>query len=156
MSRLADRLIAHAQKRPPDFIIGGADHPYLLRWYLIARNAVLNAYLHWFKRSDDDRAHHSHPWLFRLSIILRGSYTEHRILEGGILVKTIRRAGDWSFHWGASPHRIELHDGDCLTLFITGPRVREWGIYCMERGWIHWKRFVATDDAGAVGKGCDA
>jgi hypothetical protein len=44
----------------------------------------------------------------------------------------------------------------CWTIFITGPRVRQWGFYCMERGWIHWKRFTAADDPGAVGAGCDS
>lgn len=153
---LATHLIAISERRPPDFVIGGQERPYLLRWWLVPRNAILNAYAHCFKRSDDDRAHHSHPWLFRISLILRGEYTEHRILAGGIVVKTIRRAGDLSFFWGASPHRIELHAGDCWTLFITGPRVREWGFFCMERGFIHWKRFTAADDKGAIGKGCDA
>jgi hypothetical protein len=153
--KLAEKLIMRTVRREPDFVIGGQDRPYLLRWWLIARNTVFNAYLHCFRRSDDDRAHHSHPYLFRLSIILRGEYTEHRILEGGILVKTIRRAGSWSLSWGASPHRVELHNGDCWTLFITGPRVREWGFFCMERGWIHWKDFTSSGDIGAVGKGCD-
>ena len=151
---LADLLIARATRRPPDFVIGGFEFPYLLRWWYV-RNVVMGAYLHCFKRSDDDRAHHSHPWLFRLSIILRGAYTEHRILAGGIVEKRIRKAGSWSFCWGASPHRIELHDGDCWTLFITGPRVREWGFYCMERGFVHWKRFTAANDPGAIGRGCD-
>lgn len=150
-----ERLIARITRRPPDFVIGGQDRPYLRRWWVIPRNRLLNVYLHQFIRSDDDRAHHDHPWLFRLSIILRGAYTEHRIVEGGIVEKTIRRAGTVSFRWGASPHRVELHDGPCWTLFITGPRVREWGFYCMERGFVHWKIFTATDDRGAVGKGCD-
>ena len=153
---VAAGLIQRVTQRPPDFVIGGEARPYLLRWWVIARNRLLNVYLHCFKRSDDDRAHHSHPWLFRLSIVLRGEYTEHRIVDGGIVVKTVRRAGDWHFRWGASPHRIELHAGDCWTLFITGPRVRQWGFYCMERGWVHWKRFTAPNDAGSVGPGCDA
>jgi hypothetical protein len=153
---LAERLLRIADSREPDFIIGGRDDPYLLRWWLIAKNWVLNIFLHCFKRSDDDRAHHSHPWLFRFSLILRGEYTEHRIREGGIVEAVVRRAGDWSFCWGASPHRIELHAGDCWTLFITGPKVRAWGFYCQERGFIHWKRFTAADDKGAIGKGCDA
>jgi hypothetical protein len=149
------RIIARVTRRPPDFVIGGHERPYLRRWWVIPRNRLLNTYLHQFLRSDDDRAHHDHPWLFRLSIILRGAYTEHRIVEGGIVEKTIRRAGTVSFRWGASPHRVELHDGPCWTLFITGPRVREWGFYCMERGFVHWKRFTAADDPGAIGKGCD-
>lgn len=43
----------------------------------------------------------------------------------------------------------------CTTLFITGPRIRAWGFHCPEEGWIHWKRFTATDDPGAIGKGCE-
>lgn len=152
---LADKLISCITLRPPDFIIGGLEFPYLLRWFVIPRNPVFNIYLHCFMRSDDDRAHHSHPWLFRLSLILRGSYMEHLIREGGILDRILREAGGWSFRWGASPHRVELHDGDCWTLFITGPRVREWGFYCMERGFIHWKRFTAPHDSGSTGAGCD-
>jgi len=154
--QLLEGIIARTTVRAPDIIIGGRERPYLLRWWVIPRNRLLNIYLHCFKRSDDDRAHHSHPWLFRLSIILRSAYTEHQILAGGIVKKTIRRAGSIGFQWGASPHRIELHDGDCWTLFITGPRVREWGFFCMERGFVHWKKFTASDDPGAIGKGCDA
>ncbi len=154
--KLVDKFIAHVIARTPDFVIGGRTNPYLLRWWVAPRNRILNAYLHLFKRSDDDRAHHSHPWLFRVSIILRGAYTEHRILAGGILEKRVLRAGMVSFAWGASPHRVELHDGECLTLFLTGPRVREWGFYCMEKGFVHWKKFTAPGDRGDIGKGCDA
>jgi hypothetical protein len=154
--KLSDRFIARVQRRQPDFVIGATSDPYLLRWWTIPRNVVFNVYAHCFMRSDDDRAHHDHPWLFNMSIILRGECTEHTITAGGALVRTVLRAGDWKFRWGKAPHRIELHDGPCWTLFITGPRVREWGFYCMERGWIHWKRFTAADDPGTIGSGCDA
>jgi len=54
---LAPRLIAVGQDRRPDFVIGGDarthDVAYLLRWYLIPRNPLFNAYLHLFLRSDD-------------------------------------------------------------------------------------------------------
>lgn len=39
---------------------------------------------------------------------------------------------------------------------IIGPRIREWGFYCMERGWVHWKRFTTPGDPGTTGAGCDA
>jgi hypothetical protein len=148
-------VITRAERRAPDFIIGSPSEPYLLRWWLIARNKVANAYLHCFKRSDDDRAHHGHPWLFNFTLVLRGSYTQHRILAGGVVERRIMKAGDWTFRWGASPHRIELHDGDCWTLFLTGPVVREWGFHCPDRGWIHWKKFTAPGQPGQVGKGCE-
>ena len=59
---LRERLLAIATKRHPDFIVGGKDNPYLLRWFVIPRNPVFNIYLHRFLRSDDDRALHDHPW----------------------------------------------------------------------------------------------
>lgn len=162
-------ILRWAQNREPDFVIGGHEKPYLNRHFLIPRNPVFNVYVHQFLRSDDDRAHHDHPWLFNISWLILGSYIEHIITAGGALVRTLRNAGDWKFRWGKAPHRVELigNEGDppevpfveaepCWTVFITGPRVREWGFYCMERGWIHWKRFTAPDNKGAVGKGCDA
>lgn len=151
---LDDRLIAHAERTAPDFIIGGAENPYLLRWWLVPRNPLLNVYLHHFLRSDDDRALHCHPWP-NCSILLRGTYTEHTIAAGGVHRRQILRAGDVRVRpSGAMAHRVELHDGPCWTLFITGPRYREWGFHC-ERGWVHWKDFTASGDTGAIGRGCD-
>lgn len=150
-----DRFIARITRRPPDQVIGGHDDPYLLRWWVIPRNRLFNVYLHCFLRSDDDRAHHDHPWLFNISRILRNAYTQHTIAAGGTLTRRVHAAGAWLFRWWAAPHRIELHDGPCWTLFITGPRLRDWGFYCGER-WVHWQEFTASDDPGAIGKGCDA
>jgi hypothetical protein len=144
----ASWLISRAARRAPDFIVGGADDPYLRRWWLIPRNRWCNVYLHHFLRSDDDRALHDHPWI-NCSILLRGLYREHTPAGSHI-----RARGDVVFRLPTSAHRIELSDGPVWTLFLTGPRVREWGFLCPQ-GWIHWKRFVADSDRGSVGKGCD-
>jgi hypothetical protein len=72
-----------ADSRKPDFIIGGADEPYMLRWWVIPRNRFFNIYLHHFLRSDEDRALHDHPWL-NCSWLLDGRYTEHTIAAGGV------------------------------------------------------------------------
>lgn len=152
---LAKRLIDWAFWRRPSVVIGGQATPYLLRWFLLPRNPVFNVYLHRFLRSDDEGAHHDHPWL-NLSVILEGRYTEHTISAGGINVKTERKAGDWHFRRsGKIAHRVELTHGPCWTLFVTGPRYREWGFHCPDAGWIHWKRFTAESDRGATGKGCE-
>lgn len=149
------KLIARARRREPDLVIGGKESPYLLRWFLIPPNPVLNIFLHLFLRSDDDRALHDHPWA-NCSVLLRGEYTEHRIEHGGIHTRAHRRAGDWHFRAsGKIAHRIELTSGPCWTLFITGPRYRDWGFHCPVQGWIHADRFTAADDPGAIGKGCD-
>jgi hypothetical protein len=153
---IAERIIARVTRRDPDFVIGDRDVPYLLRWWIIPRNKVFNIYLHRFMRSDDDRALHDHPWA-NLSILLRGRYAEHTINAGGVNVRTERRAGEWKLRpFGSMAHRLELIDGECWTIFITGPRYREWGFHCAEQGWIHWKRFTASDNRGEIGKGCDS
>ena len=138
--------------RPPDFIIGGIDHPYLKRWWLIPRNRFFNIYLHKFLRSDDDRALHDHPWL-NVSYLLAGEYVEHMILAGGVRTATKYIAGDLRFRGARTAHRIEI-DQACWSLFITGPIIREWGFHC-EKGWRPWREFVSQQHAGDIGKGCD-
>lgn len=149
---LAPRLIAVSEKREADVFIGGRENTYLARWWLIQRNRIMNYYLHNFRRSDDDRALHDHPW-WNLSILLRGTYTEHTIDAGGIHIRKIRTAGDIVFRGARTAHRIELHDGPCWTLFITGPRIREWGFHC-PKGWRHWKVFTKPGNAAEIGAGC--
>jgi hypothetical protein len=153
--KFAERLIARITRRAPDFVIGGDHRPYLRRWWVIPRNKFFNVYLHEFLRSDDDRALHDHPWA-NCSLLLHGSYTEHTIAAGGVEHRAVLVAGDLRLRWtGRIAHRIELHDGPCWTLFITGPRYREWGFHCSTR-WVHWKRFTAESNPGDIGKGCDA
>lgn len=138
----------------PHQIIGGADDPYLLRWYLIPRNPVLNVYLHKFMRSDDDRALHDHPWWF-VSLMLRGQYDE--ITDAGL---RRRSAGSIAFRRAEWRHRVQLLQSDeyyrrtahvlthglplsllpdrdeqpCWTLIVTGRRSRTWGFWCKARG----------------------
>jgi hypothetical protein len=147
--------IARAQARKPDVVIGGQNRPYLLRWFLIPRNPIFNVYLHRFLRSDDDRALHDHPWPW-CSILLHGSYVEwSKPRQGSPLKFHVERfdAGSVRFHRARYAHRLELRSGECWTLFITGPRIRQWGFHC-PRGWVHWKDFTDPNDAGAIGPGC--
>lgn len=148
------RVLRIADRRPPDSIIRGVDSPYMRRWFVIPRNRFFNVYLHHFLRSDDDRALHDHPW-WNLSIILEGRYVEHTIDAGGINRKVVRYAGDLKFRSASAAHRIELDDGPCWTLFITGPRLRAWGFHCPDVGWVPWQKFTAPDDSGSIGRGCN-
>jgi hypothetical protein len=134
--------------RAPDFIVGSTDDPYLLRWWIIPRNRWFNIYLHRFLRSDDDRALHDHPWV-NISILLKGAYVEHT-------AKGARRyaAGAIKVRLPTSAHKIELTEGPCWTLFLTGPRIREWGFLC-PKGWRHWREFTNPINKGEVGVGCD-
>lgn len=145
-------LATRVSARDPDFVIGGRSEPYLFRWWVIPRNRVFNIYLHQFFRSDDDRALHDHPW-WNVSILLQGRYIEHRIHAGGVHERAERGMGAIVGRKPGTAHRIELHDGMCTTLFITGPRVRDWGFHC-PKGWVPWQKFTAPGDAGAIGAGC--
>jgi hypothetical protein len=151
LMRRADRLML---ARRPDFVIGGLADPYMLRWWVIPRNRVFNVYLHEVIRSDDDRALHDHPWV-NASILLDGAYIEHRICEGGIHERLLREAGSIVVRRARAAHRLEvLPDRRAISLFITGPRIREWGFHCVEQGWVLWKTFVSKSDYGSVGRGC--
>lgn len=154
------KTIYNAFRRPPDFIVGGWDNPYMLRWWIIPRNRFFNIYLHKFLRDDEDRALHDHPWP-SLSIIIKGGYLEH--LQNG----SMRMCGRFTtiFRRSTHRHRIELfkpanrpcHERNGLpawTIFITGPRIREWGFWCGGERFVHWQEFTSPDDKGKTGKGC--
>jgi hypothetical protein len=144
-----------AASRKPDFVIGDPDNPYMLRWWVIPRNKLFNAYLHKFLKSDTDTALHDHRYV-NVSILLEGEYIEHEILAGGVRRATKYVAGNVKFRLPSAAHRIEIAPGAfCWSLFITGPRVREWGFHC-PNGWRHWKEFVSLEGSNSnVGKGCD-
>lgn len=151
LRRLRARLFRLASRRAPDVVIGGAADPYLSRWHVIPRNPVFNVYLHYFQRSDDDRALHDHPWV-NCSILLAGRYLE--VTRGGVVA---RSAGDVVLRGPRAAHRIVLVGvGDprpVWTLFITGPRVRQWGFHCPQ-GWRHWRDFTSKDGT-TIGRGCE-
>lgn len=151
---IADWIIARFACRQPDFVIGGEENPYLRRWWIIPRNRFFNIYLHQFLRDDNDRALHDHPWV-NVSILLKGSYVEHTIPAGGVNVATIYTAGNIKVRLPSAAHRVALIRGrPCWSLFVTGPRVREWGFHC-SAGWRHWKDFTAGKRGELIGRGCD-
>ena len=132
-------------KRPPDFVI---QDNYLLRWYIIPHNRWFNIYLHNIRHSDDDHALHDHPW-HNVSIILKGGYIEQswngekEHTRGAVIFRKATRR-----------HRLIIPDGgETWTLFITGPKIREWGFWC-PKGFVHWKDFVDMSNPGKVGPGC--
>jgi len=143
--------------RKPDFIITKGDgSPYMLRWYILPRNKLLNIYLHNILASDDPRALHDHR-AHNISFIIKGSYIEH--FQDKIIV---RNAPCVVFRKGDTPHRIQLFKNPFITgrelptwsIFIKLKDYREWGFWC-PKGWRHWEEFVSkTDDGNSIGKGC--
>jgi hypothetical protein len=139
-------------KRDPDFVIGGHDDPYMLRWYLI-RTRFGSVYLHEFIHSDND-VHHDHPW--SSASVALGYVKEH----GGSMTEelgTIARPvlpGTMVFRRADFAHRIVVTKPGFRTLFFIGPKWREWGFHC-PKGWVSWKKFVLIDKKGSnVAGGC--
>jgi hypothetical protein len=148
--------------RPPDFIVGDKEHPYLLRWFITGAKpdgkprmkwGLFRAYVHCFLRSDDDRAHHDHP-AWSISIGLSGRAFEETIVKGGIHRRRELKAGTIRIRSAKFAHRIEiLPDEQYWTLFIFFRNIRDWGFHC-PNGWVPWWEFTAPDDKGAIGRGC--
>jgi len=138
--------------REPDLIIGTPADPYLRRWWLLPRNKWFNVYLHNFIRSDNDIMHDHQYW--NISIVLKGFYLEFLKKDPEPRRPHVRTRGAIVFRRPESAHRIELYPGVVAwTLFVTGPRVREWGFHC-PKGWKRWQDFVADGKYGQVGEGC--
>ncbi|WP_225899696.1 hypothetical protein [Croceicoccus gelatinilyticus] len=132
--------------RDPDFVIGDN---YMHRWFVVPRNPWQNVYLHRILKSDDDRALHDHPWDNRTLVIV-GRYIEH-LADGR---QVLRVAGDVIERSADTLHRLEVLPGEgAVTLFMTGPKKREWGFACPQ-GWVHWEDFTAAGDPGQIGRGC--
>jgi hypothetical protein len=110
--------------RPPP-----SNHPYLVRW-TIAACGPLRLHLHAFYHSDPEPLH-DHPWWF-VSLVLAGQY-----LEISDRPPHVRRAGSIAFRRSSFRHRVELNH-PCITLILTGPRVREWGFHTRLCAWIPW------------------
>lgn len=115
-------------RRPPDVVI---HENYLRRWHVIPRNRWFNVYLHNFLEPDEGCDLHDHPY-WSVSIVLRGLYVEEL---PGLKSKT-RSAPALILRTPTTAHRIyHVSKGGAWTLFITGPRVRQWGFY-RDDGWV--------------------
>lgn len=139
-------------KRPPDVVINGIENgeEYLRRWHLIPRNRFLNIYLHHFVGDDPGRDFHDHPW-GSLSICLKGRMIESYDPDWGAPASVLEyrtriiRPGSIIYRKPSFLHRIDQILSGTWTLFITGPKVREWGFRLLTGQWMHWKEYLKND-----------
>jgi hypothetical protein len=101
---------------------------------------VENIYLHKFIRSDRDDPH-SHPWA-NVTLVLDGWYYEDVFIESDLnRVGTFyRTAGDVVVRTPGAIHAITETSSNCLTLFLTGPKIQEWGFF-KEGQFIHFQDY---------------
>jgi hypothetical protein len=104
----------------------------------------VGVFLHKFHRHDIDRHLHNHPWKWAFSIILSGSYTEER-LEAYLpmigMVSNTQRVRWFNYLTDADYHAVKQLHGDVWTLFITGPRIQDWG-FLVDGKHVPWKKYL--------------
>ncbi len=108
---------------------------YLRRYYLI-KTPIFEAMIHQFFLSDEPILH-DHPW-DSCSIILGGGYSEHVLDRQGRETSYFRHPGYVGVRSRRQCHRVRLQpnsEGKVWTIFITGPRRRQWG-FMTPTGWI--------------------
>ena len=174
---VADRLIAHALKTPYMHILSpDSSEVYMERYW------VFNAYdratntpkfwwcpwsirVHYIRREDRDSDHHDHPWNAR-TIILRGGYTEERLVRIEDLGETIahrplvvlddgryavakrffRKPGDTATLGFGEYHNIrEVGPEGAWTLFISGPWRGIWG-FLVNGIKVPWRKYLKLDE----------
>ena len=96
------------------------------------------------------------------ALATRGAHHAHRILLYPISAVTVARAYERRVLQALEPEKLANETPiPVWTLFITGPRLRDWGFYCPKAsaagGWRHWKDFTGYRKTGTgheVGPGC--
>lgn len=117
-----------------------SDQPYMIRYYLKNFRPFGRIVMHNVLRSDIDGLH-DHPWGFQ-NFIIRGGYWETN-REGRFWRPTGFSAVRDSNYF----HRLEIDPekaGDeTWTLFMMGPKEKDWGFLDEEENWIQWEEYLA-------------
>ena len=168
---IADWLIARAKLTPYQHIMSAdGSEMYMGRWWLFnpydpvtgeRRFSLIpwSIRIHHIKREDNDRDLHDHPWNAR-TIILRGGYTEQRLLDhedpvlSGLNVPANaqateyidRRPGETAQLRYGEYHRIDsVAEGGAFTLFITSPYKGTRG-FLVNGVKVPWRTYTGTDN----------
>lgn len=172
-------LIARAQRTPYLHIMSkDGTETYMGRWWLFnpydrdSHRSRLwwcpwSVRVHHILRADGDRDLHDHPWDAR-TIILRGSYTEQRLLAADDPALTsmllnasamgasldaafeateyiTRRPGDTAQLSFGEYHRIdEVSPGGVYTLFITSRWKGDWG-FLVNGSKVPWRTYTGEE-----------
>jgi hypothetical protein len=143
----------------------GRDGPYIDRWFLARKlqvpalvndyvnvndrtprvselllpSELENLYLHRYARGDAD-VPHDHPWP-NASLVVRGWYRESVFDARGQFIRAeTRRPGDIVLRSAGSIHAITETSGDCLSLFATMRKERDWGFW-RDGEFVPWREF---------------
>ena len=142
--RHLQRRVDQSMRRPPDEIIGDR---YLRRWHS-TKSPVSSLYLHLYVGNDPVPWPHDHPWP-SFSLCLRGVIRETCRTSDGQRRSTTISAGTFSYRPASFAHRLGLVVAPAVTIFLTGPHLREWGWY-LPGGWCHWSTVSGLDPDGVT------
>jgi len=137
--------------RQPDFVLAPENVPYLYRWYIVKERQA-NVYLH-IQVANDWRVPHDHPW-DNQSVYLTDGAIETQFWPNGQIERVdIRHRGDVVSRKATTLHRLDLQGGHdhAITLFTTGPKVREWG-FLADDGWHHNRELIDDQHGFSLGK----
>jgi hypothetical protein len=106
------------------YLLGGPEH----KWFVLCLHQI---------HVGDPTDLHDHPAAY-FSLILTGGYLE-QTPEGVFR----RRPGHFRFRSSRSAHRLQLDPkvGSVHTLFIMGPRRRNWG-FRAPSGWVRHEKYL--------------
>lgn len=155
----------HIRTTFPSLVAGGLTDPFMLRWPVWHWGERFKVFLNLTLRNDDEGCLHDHPQ-WNATVPITPGLREMRGAPNGEIVEVTLPDGDAverEIHIPVSvvdlkprkvylrkptdTHRIIVGDDDYRpergfwTLFMTGPRVREWGFHVFreDRGyvWVH-------------------
>ena len=101
--------------------LGEKECPYAYRWVFNFHFFAIR--VHHFLRSDDKRYMHDHGWSF-ITCVLKGSYTDVS-LDG----KDLMKAGSVRYRKATHAHYVDVPDGGCWTVVLSGRSKRKWGFW---------------------------
>jgi hypothetical protein len=105
--------------------LGEVECPYAHRYVFLFFGYALR--IHVWKRSDDKRFMHSHPWWF-MTFVLKGSYTDVYD-ENGIVKKDTLKRFSFRFRKADHKHYVDVPKGGCITILLTGRPIQKWGFW---------------------------
>lgn len=101
--------------------LGEKECPYAYRW--VFNFGLFAIRVHHFLRSDDKRYMHDHGWSF-LTMVLKGSYTD--VSPDG---RDVMKAGAIRYRKATHAHYVDVPEGGCWTILVTGKLKRKWGFW---------------------------
>lgn len=111
------------------------------------RSRTPAVFLHRTFRADPGRDVHNHPWPWAGTFVLWGGYVQliKERLPTGYYSERFVRVDRWTWHRdGFYPnqyHRIVSVKPNTWTLFVTGPRLRDWG-FLVRGAHIRWRPYL--------------